>query len=178
MALPFKIITQTPFTAISLAEAKSQCRLMSSFVLDDDYITTLIAVAADAAQEYLHWMTSTGVVTQYVESGGDAQLYGKFITEITEVTGINSDGDTVPVTDYTYNDITEIITLSSGYTGYRVTYSCGASDAQLPSSAKMGMLMLISTMYNNREDFITGLSVEKMPTTSTDLLRLTRHYVS
>jgi len=33
-------------------------------------------------------------------------------------------------------------------------------------------------MYNNREDFITGLSVEKMPLTSMKLLSLSRIYVS
>ena len=179
MALPFKIISQTEFTGISLAEAKSQCRVMASQTIDDDYISSLITVAANAAQEYLHWLTSTGVVKQFSSSGGVIQLYGKFIDEVTEVKATyNGVETTLLSSEYTFNDITEQLTISTSYSEIYITYPCGASDSKLPTSAKQGMLMLISTMYNNREDFITGLTVAKMPTTSTDLLRLTRNYVS
>lgn len=179
--LPFKILTQTDFTAVTLAEAKAQCRLMSSFIMDDDYLTALIAVAADAAQEYLHWMVSTGTVKQYSDEGGVLQLYGRYVTSITEITATDRSGDEVTLTvdeDYTYNDVTEEITVSTVYTDIYITYACGAADNDLPAAVKHGVLMLVSTMYNNREDFITGLTVEKMPLASKCLFKLSRIYVS
>lgn len=178
--LPFKILTQDPFVAITLDEAKSQCRLMPSFTLDDDYISSLILASADAAQEYLNWMVSTGTVKQYSETGGEVQLYGKYVTGITEVTGKTPNGDEVTLTtdDYEYNDVTETVIVNSAYSGVNVSYACGATDDQLPKHIKHGILMLISTMYNNREDFISGLSVEKMPLTSKKLFSMSRVYVS
>lgn len=179
--MPFKILTQDPFTAITLAQAKSQCRLMPSFVLDDDYINTLILGSVDAAQQYVHWMLSPGTVKQFSEDGGSFILYGRYVTAITEVTGrTSSGGDDIVLTtdDYEYNDVTDTITVNSSYSYVNVTYECGATDSDLPASVRQGVLMMISTMYNNREDFITGLSVEKMPLTSMKLLSLSRIYVS
>lgn len=179
--LPFKILTQDPFTAITLDEAKSQCRLMPSFILDDTYISSLITASVDAAQEYVHWMLSPGTVKQFSENGGDVMLYGKYVTSITEVTGrtVGSDVDTVLTTDdYEYNDVTDVVSVNPAYGYVNITYACGATDLELPNAVKQGILMLISTMYNNREDFISGLSVEKMPLTSQKLLSLSRIYVS
>ena len=180
--LPFKILTQTTFTAVTLAEAKSQCRLMPSFVLDDDYISALILASADASQEYLHWMVSTGTVKQYSEAGGSLKLYGRFITAITEITAINYAGVEVTLAvddDYTYNDVTDEVTIDASlYSDINITYACGADVSDLPGSVKQGILMMISTMYNNREDFITGLTVAKMPMTSKNLLSMSRVYVS
>ena len=179
--LPFKILTQDDFTAITLDEAKSQCRLMPSFVLDDTYIASLITVAVDAAQEYVHWMLSPGTVKQFSDVGGDIMLYGKYVTGITEVTGRTGlSGDDVVLTtdDYEYNDVTDVVSVNPAYSFVNVTYACGATALELPKAVKQGILMLISTMYNNREDFITGLTVEKMPLTSKKLLGLSRIYVS
>jgi len=179
--LPFKILTQTVFDAITLDEAKAQCRLMPSFVLDDTYITGLIPAAADAAQEYLHWMVSTGTVKQYSQQGGVLKLYGRNVTAITEITAKDSTGGDVTLTtdDYSYNDVTEEVTVSGVlYYDINITYACGAAIANLPGAVKQAILMMISTMYNNREDFITGLSVEKMPMTSKHLLSMSRDYVS
>lgn len=179
--LPFKILTQDTFIAVTLAEAKAQCRLMPSFVLDDEYISSLILVAADASQEYLHWMISPGTVQQYSEHGGNITLYGKNVSAITEVTGrTNASGVDVPLStsEYEYNPVTDVLSVNPSYVHVNVTYGCGATPAQLPHSIKQGILMMISTMYNNREDFITGLSVEKMPLTSMKLFSLSRIYVS
>ena len=179
MALPFKILSQTQFTAISLAEAKSQCRLMSSQTIDDLHISSLIKGAASSAQEYLHWLVSVGQIKQYSENAGYIQLVGKFVSTIDEITATDLNGEDVVITDYSYNDVTEQILIPVGlYVDIFITYTCGASKDNLPENVKQGILMLISTMYNNREDFITGLSVAQMPMTSKHLLGLNRHYVS
>lgn len=178
--LPFKIQSQDPFASVTLAEAKEQCRLTSSFTMDDDYINGLILAAADCAQEYLHWMVSPGVVKQFAEEAGEILLYGKFIDTITTVTAKNAQNEDVTLTadDYIYNDVTEAITIDDKYSDIFITYSCGADTDDLPHNVKQGILMLIATMYNNREDFVTGMSVEKMPMSSYKLLKKSRTYVS
>ena len=77
--------------------------------------------------------------------------------------------------DYVFNEITEEIAVLSDYSDITITY---AVDGMFPQSVKHGILMLISTMYNNREDFITGLSVESLPLTAKQLFNMSRRYVS
>ena len=48
----------------------------------------------------------------------------------------------------------------------------------VPKAVKQGVLYLVSTMYNNREDVTIGMSVANMPLTSTVLLNSVKHYES
>lgn len=179
--LPFKILTQEKFDAITLVEAKSQCRVTPSNNMDDDFICNLICISASVAQEYLHWMVSRGTVKIYSVEGGWLSLYGSNVTAITEVTAIDNTGVVVTLTedDYIFNEVTQEVYVDDYYYScIYITYTAGATADELDWNVKGGILMLISTMYNNREDFITGLTVEKMPTTSTTLLSLSRIYVS
>ena len=180
--LPFKILTQVQFDLVTLPEAKSQCHVTPSNSREDDYISMLILAAASTAQEYLNWMVSEGIVKQYAAEGGYLSLYGKYVTAITEVTATDATGElvTLVVDDgYTYNSITEEVYVSdTDYYDIYISYACGATEDDLPATVKHAVLMIISTMFNNREDFITGLSVEKMPMTSMKLLERVRNYVS
>lgn len=179
--LPFKILTQVPFSAISLPAAKHQCRLRPSQNTEEELLSSLILGAASAAQEYLNWMVSKGTVIQFSPEGGTLQLYGGFVKAITEVKAYDSTFNeiTLGTDDYKYNPVTEQIYVNPNlYYDIYVTYECGADVDELPDCVRVGILMMISTMFNNREDFITGLTVEKMPLKSQDLLGLRRLYVS
>ena len=169
----YKILTQTDFTGVSLDEAKQQCRRLSSYTAEDEYFSSLILVAADFAQTYLNYMLTAGTVSQYMPYGGVVHLYGGNVTSITSVV---ADGvELVVDEDYVFNEITEEIAVLSDYSDITITY---AVDGMFPQAVKHGILMLISTMYNNREDFITGLSVESLPLTAKQLFNMSRRYVS
>lgn len=169
---PFKIVSQDDFSVVSLAEAKAQCRLMTSFTMDDSFIEdVLMPAACSIAQTHVNFLLSPGVVEQYFDVSGTYQLYGGGDISITTVIA-----DGVEIDDWSYNSITEEITINNAYEEVYVTYDCGSSSVD--ANIRIAILMLISTMYNNREDYITGLSVEQMPMTSIKLLDMSKVYVS
>ncbi len=100
---------------------------------------------------------------------------------MTSVTALDGDGDEVTLVeddDYSYNSITEEVTVTGNYTDIYVTHPAGYSSGDLSNLVKHAVKMLVSTMYNNREDFVTGLSVANLPVTAERLLKRVRRYVS
>lgn len=58
-----QIVSQGPFSGvITLDEAKRQCRLMSSFTMDDDDLNALIDSCCSLAQSYTKRLLTTGTV--------------------------------------------------------------------------------------------------------------------
>ena len=177
----YKINSQTDFSFITLAEAKAQCRVL--FDHDDDEITALISVACDIAQTYLNRLVTTGNLTQYFSGYYESfMLFGGEVSAITEVKATTGDEEvTLDSADYTLNPVTGDLVVSDDYVGYTdwyITYDCGYSDSARPAGIKHAILMLISTLYNNREDFSPGQAIHKLPVSSEKLLGRYRRYVS
>lgn len=155
---------------VTLSEAKAQCRLMDSFVMDDTYIEGLISLCGSLAQTYTHRLLSPGVI----QLENDDYM-SKFILPWGNVSSINSVFiDDVETEDYSFSSTTGTIKVTSGYENIKVNYNAGYSE--LPVKVKQGILMLISTMYVNRVDFVTGVSVNNLPVQSTVLLDSVRDY--
>lgn len=167
-----KILTQAEFSIVTLSEAKAQCRLTSSFTKDDDYITSLIEVCSELAQNYTNRLLSVGDVALVSESYEPyIALYGGEIESIDTVTGVNLDGQEIDITDFSFSNITQKIKLPLDFASYydiTVQYSCGYVN--VPKKVKQGVLMMIASMYNNREDGLVGQSYESLPMTSLKLL--------
>lgn len=163
------ILSQAPLTLVTLAEAKAQCRVTHDF--DDVLIESLILVASDMAQKYSNRMLTVGSAMAVVESYcKTVQLpYG----DTTGVTELQLDG--VVSTDYTFEPVTQKVTIGSPYSTAKITFSCGF--VSVPPAVKHAVLLSISTLYNNRDDFVTGLTVASMPITSERLLDTVRYYV-
>lgn len=182
--MSYKIVTQDPFEFITLEEAKSQCRITSSFTLDDVEITSLISSASDIAQQYCNLLLTEGNVIQYVKSyqSDCFMLFGGNISAINSVkASLNDTEETLPVGSYVLNSVTGDVTVSADYSGYSdfyFDYDCGYSDSTRPPGIKHAVLMLISTAYNHREDFSVGQSVDMMPLSSKCVLQRYRRYVS
>jgi len=155
-------------TVVTLAEAKTQCRV--THTMEDSYITALITVAAELAQTYSNRLLTLGSVTIAVEEyTGEVQLPFGNATAVTELL---LDGSAS--TDYTFDDVTQKITITTPYSSAKVTYNCGYTV--VPSAVKQGILMMISTLYNNRQDTVTGVTVAEMPLTSRMLLDTVKFY--
>lgn len=165
-----KINTQTPLSGlVTLAEAKAQCRVTHTF--DDDLIESLIPAAAEKAQRYTRRLLSPANVTSVIDENQrmSVQLpYG----EVTSVNEVLLDGE--DYTDFEFDDITQKVTVDKSYSKMRVTYDCGYTV--LPDAVKHAILICISTLYNNREDFIAGVTVAELPQTSMTLLDTVRYY--
>jgi hypothetical protein len=164
-----RIINQADFeNIVSLSEAKAQCRVFHE--MDDAYLEALIPVAGEMAQSYSNRMLTLGSATTVIE------CYQSTITlpfgDVTAVTEVLLDG--VVSTDFTFEPVTQKLTINTAYSVAKVTYSCGYVTA--PKVVKQAMLMIINTLYDTRQDHIAGLTVAKMPLTSQTLLDAVRYY--
>lgn len=169
-----KILSQADLKLVTLAEAKAQCRVMDSFTMDDTYIESLIDIASSLAQSYCNKLLTLGSVAGgWTEYASEITLWGGDAT----VTAVTAENGTVDITDFEFHEITQKLTIPSQYSELRnfdVTYDCGLISPT--PRIKQGVLMMVSTFYNNRDDAVVGLSIEEMPMTSRDILNADRHY--
>ena len=159
-------------TLVSLAEAKRQCRIDPSFTIDDEELQSLITASAELAQNYTRKLLTPGEVTvELDEYVSEVLLPFGNATAVTEVLLDNE-----ATTDFTFSPITQKLKLTStiGFSNLKVTYNCGYST--LPDRAKQGILVMINTMYNHREDVATGTTVESLPMASIRLLNSIKNY--
>lgn len=159
-------------TLVTLAEAKRQCRLDPSFTLDDDELTDMTLVCTELAQSYTKRLLTVGSVSVEVEENKSViQLPWGNVTTIDEVLL-----DDTATTAFTFSPITQKLKITSGvaFSNIKVTYTAGYTT--LPMKAKQGILVMISTMYNNREDVATGTTVEELPLTARRLLDSIKYY--
>ena len=174
-----KINSQDSLSFVTLAEAKAQCNLLTSRTIDDDYITSLISGCCGLAQSYCNRILMTANVSVSLENYvAQVQLWGGEISAITSVTATGVNGDEVTITDHTFNAISQKLKLpieNAYYFDFVITYDAGYTA--IPPQVKQAALIMISTMYNNRDDYVTGLTVEKFPLSSIALLNTVKHYV-
>lgn len=165
---------------VTLDEAKAQLNIESSFDIDDDYILSLIAASTELAQSYVNRLLSVGDVTAvFEEYQSSYQLWGGDVTSVTSVTVTDSLGyiTVVPSDEYRFNPVTQKLAIQAQWEGiyeYTVTYQAGMTT--IPKAVKQGVLYLISTQYNSREDVTIGMTVANMPITSTALLNSVKYY--
>lgn len=166
-----QILNQTAFTdVVTLAEAKTQCRVTHTF--DDDYITALIPVACEMAQSYSGRLLTLGSCASVVENYQTSILLP--FGEVTDITELLIDGEVS--TEFEFEEVTQKVNITTTLTfsKVKITYDCGY--AVVPSAVKQAILMIISTLYNNRQDFVVGLTVAEVPMVSRTLLDTVKFY--
>lgn len=158
-------------TLVSLDEAKRQCRLLPSDTLDDDDLTHLIAACTDLAQTYTHRLLTPGVIV------AESDVYSRSIMlpwgNVTAIDEVLLDGEVY--TDYEFSTVTQKLTIPDSYSKIRITYQAGY--AVLPARVKQGIMMMISTFFNTRDDLIPGLSFTEVPMNCRACLDSVRYYV-
>lgn len=163
-----KITAQTPLAIVTLLEAKSQLNIVDD-VTHDTHIQLLIEAASELAEGYTKRMLSTGTV-ELITSG--QQIFFLPYGEATEaVTAIVATVAGNPIT-FEFEPISQIFTIDNGQITstdkVRLIYKAGY--ATIPTSVKMGVLMIISSLFENREDIAVGLSVNDIPLSSMQIL--------
>lgn len=142
---------------ITLNEAKRQCRIMPTNTLDDDDLNHLISACSELAQVYTHRLLTPGIVNmESDEYSPVVQLPWGEATTIQQVLL-----DDVETEDYTFSTVTQKLKINTNYSNIKVTYDAGYIN--LPARVKQGILMMISTWYNNREDYVEGMTVQTIP---------------
>lgn len=158
-----KIISQSPLDFISVDMAKRQLGIIDDSS-QDAHITMLVEVAMVLAEKATKRILSEGVIT--LSANGEKAFmlpYG----EADVMTSVQVNGEDV---SYTFDAISQCVTLDDYHQDpVIVTYSTGYAAGEVPRPIQMGTLMLISTLYENREDTGQGVSNIEIPLGSRSL---------
>lgn len=95
------------------------------------------------------------------------RLYLPFgnVRGITSVTAIKGD-QLIDLYDFRYNDVSNELVLGDqckGFTDYVVMYEVGEDTNMVADSIKIGVMKLVATWFESREDVSFGVSVAKVP---------------
>ena len=186
----YKVTSAPSEEPVTLAEASLWAKIDSTD--DNDIVTSLIKAARLNAESY----TRRGFVTQTVVAYFDG-FYDEMILNRSPISAITSvkyyDGDdniqTLATTVYDYDIISEpgIITLGYNQTwpttydkknAVEVTMTVGYGAAStVPEDIKTAIKMILTHLYENRQDVIVGRQVNSMPQNSEWLLEPYRVWV-
>lgn len=160
-----RVISQAPLSVVTLDEAKSQLNIIDD-TDEDTHIELLIGAATKLAQKYTGRLLSVGTV-EILVSGVDVVTlpYG----EVETITSATVTGDDV---NFIFEPISQELLFTDVLdesAKVKVTFDAGYTDDKVPFEAKMGVLMLISSLYENREDSATA-TVNDIPLNSTAIL--------
>lgn len=189
------IVTTGPASEpITLTEAKAQCRIESSFTDDDAWLNTAITVAREQAEGLLNRALINQTITMVSE--GFPTMFEIPQPPLASVTSIKYyDVDNVQQTlaadQYQVNTYVEpglVLKASSvawptvystRFDAVEIIFQAGwAAAANVPTSIKQGMLMLLTDLYDNRSQVDdTGKSVLRKSALSLFSLNRTQNYV-
>ena len=155
---------------ISLDEAKEQLRLESGFVLDDTYISGLIAAARDRAEKFCNRFFTEQQVT-LVESGPfpprTIDLPYPDLQTVDAVKYVDTDQTEQTVTpgDYSFDSDTGQLTAVDGWPSGAETIKIDVTTGAPVEfkGVKIAMLLMISDTYETRSEHIVGTTVATNP---------------
>lgn len=173
-----KVIEQLTTEPVTLAEAKLQCRLITSITdtsahPDDDLIKGMIA----ASREFAEHFTGRSIAVKTLERAldlfpsGGIELPGIPVTSVVSVKYLDPDGveRTLSSADYWLDDYGLTASLEPGTRwpaalvrkhAVKVRYVAGYAD--VPRAVACAMLLIIAHLYENRQEG-TPFKVEQIP---------------
>ena len=186
----FKKTSQPSDLAVSLADMKLHLRVDHSE--DDALITTLILAATRSAESFMEKSISPD--TEYTLTldsfpSGDTitLMYGPVIS-VDSLSYVDSDGVTQVLTENSdfrvdlNNDLPRIQNIGDSWpdtyervNAVTIVYTTGF--ATVPDDIVVGIKMLVSHLYENRQDVITGMNASEIPFASKHLFLPYKQYL-
>lgn len=174
-----KIVTEPVREPFTLAEAKDHLRVDEDQSADDAYIASLIRAARVYAESYTHRALLTQTWDMRMDLLPD-ELEFPFgqLQSVTSVKYLDSNGteQTVATTVYdvdTYSDPGRLwLAYGQSWPSHRyiqhavrIRFVCGYGSfgSDVPEMVRHGMLLLISSWYENREPVLVGQTATSMP---------------
>jgi uncharacterized phiE125 gp8 family phage protein len=155
--------TVQPITQpITLAEAKSFCRVLTN---DDDAIISLLI---DAATDYAQNVTGRQLcsATFQLKTGALTSPLQLPKAPFKEITSVTSGGVAL---DYSLHyDVDVAFIEFMAIEDVTITFTCGYDI--MPASLKAWCLNKVSSLYENREEIVVGLSVSEIPKSMIDCI--------
>lgn len=175
--MAYKIITQATTEPITLAEARSHLRIEpfgSPLAHPDDAIITMLI---RAAREWCEQYTGRAFASQTIEMAIDdfpeneIELPLTPATSITYVKYINTTGSEQTVSNSSYDldnySKPNWLLLINGYTwpetngganNVKIRMVVGDSPTTIPFAVKSAILLLVGSLYENRQEDVLGTS--------------------
>lgn len=155
--------TTAPITQpIMLTEAKSFCRVLTN---DDDAI---LSILIDAATDYAQNVTGRQVcsATYQILTGALTSPLQLPKAPFKAITSVTSGGVAL---DYSLHYDVDVCFIEFVATeDVTISYTCGYDV--IPASLKAWVLNKVSTLYENREEIVVGLSVAEIPKSMIDCI--------
>ena len=179
--MALKLITAPAAEPVSTSEAKSHLRVDTT--ADDTYIGTLITVARQNVESHLRraLISQTWEVVLDDFPAGVIRLPKPPLASVTSIKYTDDEGNesTYSSANYVVDTDTEPgrVVLKSGQTwpavtlaavnGVRVRYVAGygAAGSNVPQAIRQAILLVIGSLYENREDVLVaqGVSIGVLP---------------
>ena len=179
--MALKLITAPAAEPVSTSEAKAHLRVDTT--ADDTYIGTLITVARQNVESHLRrsLINQTWEVVLDAFPAGVIRLPKPPLASVTSIKYTDDDGveATYSSDNYVVDSDTEPgrVVLKSGQTwpavtlaaanGVRVRYVAGygAAGSNVPQAIRQAILLVIGSLYENREDVLVaqGVSIGVLP---------------
>lgn len=146
----------TAKTLVSRSEVKEHLRV--EHILEDSLIDGYIEAAMNYIEDYTSLAYGVQSFEEYVTADkNDKEVFLAMnpVNSITEVLEIDE-------VDGTQTDVTsDIVSITTGLgtrlktklrKSYKITYSAGVVESELPKQMKQALLLIVAEMYENRED--------------------------
>lgn len=179
--MALKLITAPAAEPVSASEAKSHLRVDTT--ADDTYVGTLITVARQNVESHLRraLISQTWEVVLDAFPAGVIRLPKPPLASVTSIKYTDDEGNesTYSSDNYVVDSDTEPgrVVLKSGQTwpavtlaaanGVRVRYVAGygAAGSNVPQAIRQAILLVIGSLYENREDVLVaqGVSIGVLP---------------
>ncbi len=160
------MVTAPSSEPVTLAEAKEQLRIESSFTMDDSYITGLISVARDRCESYCNqFFTESGI--QILYSGAMLSIiplpYSGLTVSAIKYTDKDNAEQTLSPSAYVVDEINRQITVTETVESlnYRVEATTSA-PAQIVG-VQQAIKMIVTDMYELRTETAAGVSLAENP---------------
>lgn len=166
--MSYKIVVVTPAAAepITAAEANNQLRIADGD--DDDHRDMLISIARDKAEKYCNRYFTEQTIKIVFDGGFDVNkidLPFPDLASVSSITYIDSENAQQTVTGYTLYPDEQVIypddSFPTGAKSYTVEVVTGVPAEY--GGAKIGILMLLTDLYELRNESVIGFSVANNP---------------
>lgn len=147
---------------ISRTDAKNYIRI--DVTADDTLIDLMIEAAHTAAENYMSRDIIAKERTYYLDESTTGFIDVPF-GPVASVDAVTVKGTAVSFSVYGLGD--PMVEIEPAASNIKIDFTTeGMSDGLL----KQALLMMVSTYYDNRTDFVTGMTVNEVPSASAKLL--------
>lgn len=166
--MAYAILSRTFSDVVDVSEASTHLRLFDNS--EDEYVQNLIDAAVNIAEKYMsRVITESTVIVE--TSTLDKQLplgTAKSVQSITYIDDATEERIELDTSQYAFNPITNKVVLKrqakaflmrARASDYQITFVTGWAREEIPKSVIQGILMLVGTMYEMREDAAVGQGV-------------------